>query len=125
MANHKSAEKRARQSESRRQRNKQYLSSVRTAVQAFRTALTTEGSAETASKLLVNAQTLLDKAAQKGMLHKNNASRKIGALANALDKYSKDQSSGKTAASATKKKATKKKATTKKKAAKKKTSKKK
>lgn len=125
MANHKSAEKRARQSESRRQRNKQYLSSVRTAVQSFRTVLTTGGSADTAAKLLVNAQTLLDKAAQKGMLHKNNASRRISALAHALDKYSKEQASGKTATAATKKKATKKKTTAKKKAAKKKTSKKK
>ncbi len=135
MAYHKSSEKRARQDVRRNNRNRQYLSSVKTAIKSFREAMTTGGNAETATKLLQTAQTLLAKAAQKGLVHRNNASRRISNLAVAFDKYVKS-ATGSTAAPAaaagtkkkatatkaapTKKAASKKKAATKKKTAKKK-----
>lgn len=83
MANHKSSEKRARSSERKREQNRRYLSSVRTAVKNFKAAVTAgalrEG--ETIVKLLTSAQSMLAKAAAKGMIHKNKASRSIGRLA--------------------------------------------
>lgn len=89
MANHKSSEKRARSSERKRQRNNQYLSSVRTAVKKYRFALNglTAGTGEDAKKvldLLNKAQSALAKAAAKGLLHKNNASRSIARLTKAF-----------------------------------------
>lgn len=83
MANHKSSEKRARSSIKKREQNRRYLSSVRTAVKNFRAAVTAgalkEG--ESLANLLTSAQSMLAKAAAKGMIHKNKASRSIGRLA--------------------------------------------
>ena len=86
MANHISSEKRARTSERKRQSNRQYLSSVRTAVKKFRGAI--EGiqtgastDLEAAQKLFLSAQSALARAGVKGIIHTNNAARKIGRLA--------------------------------------------
>lgn len=119
MANHKSSEKRARSSERKRQRNSQYLSSVRTAVKKYRFALNglTAGTGEDAKKvldLLNKAQSALAKAAAKGLLHKNNASRSIARLTQAfktaatVDKAASTKASPKTAKKSAAKKATKK-----------------
>ena len=67
MANHKSSEKRARSTEKKRQRNSNYLSSVRTAVKKYRFALNglAAGTGEEAAKvmeLLTKAQSALAKA---------------------------------------------------------------
>ena len=85
MANHKSAKKRARQTVVRSERNTAYMSKVRTALKKFNVSL--EKAAEAGSKdmgeteaLFRSSQSLLQKAAQKGMLHKNNASRKVQRL---------------------------------------------
>ena len=75
MANTKSAIKRIRTSEKRRQRNR----AVRTRV---RTALTTAG-AEAGSAVLQAIRTL-DKAVTKGVIHRNTAARKKSALARKL-----------------------------------------
>lgn len=88
MANHISSEKRARSSERKRQHNRQYLSSVRTAVKKFRLAIAglqagASADVEAAQKLFVNAQSALARAGAKGMIHSNNAARKIGRLARA------------------------------------------
>lgn len=88
MANHKSAKKRARQDVKKRDRNKSYLSGVKTTLKSFQEALT-KGDAEAATKLLDVAQSSLGKAACKGIMHKNTASRKIGRLAQALKKIKK------------------------------------
>ena len=84
MAHHKSAIKRIRRNNRANTRNRQYLSSVRTAVKKFRTAVlgAGQGSVDKAAvrPLFVAAQSMLAKAATKGILHKNNANRRIGRL---------------------------------------------
>ncbi len=74
MANSKSAEKRARVSERRRKRNRVYRSAARTQV---RTAIRMieSGDAEAAALAVGNAMSTLDRAAVKGIIHQNNASR--------------------------------------------------
>jgi small subunit ribosomal protein S20 len=86
VANHVSSEKRARQAEARRTHNRQYLSSVRTAVKKFRFAINgleagTMTDAKKLQELFVEAQSMLSRAAAKGMIHSNNAARKIARLA--------------------------------------------
>jgi len=121
VANHKSAKKRARQSEKRRVRNRQYMSAVRTAVKKFNTALENSEAKSVLDGLFTTAQSILAKAGQKGLLHENNSSRRVGRLASALGKSGTEAAKkASTKKKATKKKATKKKATAKKKAASKK-----
>jgi small subunit ribosomal protein S20 len=130
VANHKSAAKRARQSEVRTARNRRRRSSVRTALKGFREALSNGAEQETILKLFKSAQSSFATAATKGVYHKNNASRNIARMAQAFKTYLK--TADEPASTTTKKKATtkkkvtaKKKTTTKKKAAsKKKTTKK-
>jgi len=74
MANHKSAEKRARQSERRRVMNRQNRSRLRTGVKALRAA-TGSGNAAEAQSLLPQTVSLIDKSVQKGVVHKNTAAR--------------------------------------------------
>ncbi|MEK7773110.1 MAG: 30S ribosomal protein S20 [Deltaproteobacteria bacterium] len=82
MANHKSAVKRHRQSENRRQRNASTKSNLKTAIKrAAETAAS--GKAAEAQAGLKKAISLLDKAVTKKVLHRNNASRKISRLAKA------------------------------------------
>ena len=82
MANTKSAIKRIRTSEKRRQRNRAVRTRVRTALKTARTALTTAG-AEAGSAVLQAIRTL-DKAVTKGVIHRNTAARKKSALARKL-----------------------------------------
>lgn len=82
MANTKSAIKRIRQSEKRRQRNRTVRSRVRTALKTARTAVTTpEGDAGAAVRQAIR---VLDKAVTKGVIHRNTAARKKSALARSL-----------------------------------------
>jgi small subunit ribosomal protein S20 len=79
LANHKSAEKRARQNEKRRIRNK----SVRTGIKHVtkRVRLAADGSSkDTAAIDLKSAQSVIDKATKKGIIHKRTAARKISRL---------------------------------------------
>jgi small subunit ribosomal protein S20 len=71
----KSAEKRHRQSEERRQRNKAVKSSVRTSVKKFvlLTRKKETGEAEEALKDMIRK---IDSAARKGIIKKNTAARK-------------------------------------------------
>ena len=85
MANIKSQEKRNRTNERRRLRNKSVKSSLRTAVRKFREAAES-GDKETAAELLVATGRKLDKAASKGVIHKNQAANKKSALAVAFNK---------------------------------------
>ena len=79
MANHKSAQKRANQNEIRRLRNKTNRTRVKNAVKQLRSVLT--GSAgENNSMDLNTAKSIIAKAAKKGVIHKNTASRKISRL---------------------------------------------
>ena len=79
MANHKSAIKRHKQSETRRTRNSSMKSTVKTAIKKVREAVTMKKGDE-AKTGLKEAASLLDRAVSKGVLHRNNASRKISRL---------------------------------------------
>lgn len=90
MANHKSAIKRARQSEKKRLINKGRKTRVKNLIKAVRAAVK-EKSLDKAKESLAQAVPVIDKAAGKGTLHKKNAARKISRLArqvNALQKTS-------------------------------------
>lgn len=79
MANHKSALKRARQNEIRRMRNKDVKTRVKGVVKDIRLAAD-ENQADAAKEKLQVAQSVIAKAAKKGVLHRNTASRKISRL---------------------------------------------
>ena len=74
MANTKSAEKRIRQAEKRRTRNRYHRSRMRTAVKQLR-ALVDEGNGDGARAVLSSTLGLIDATAQKGVIHRNAASR--------------------------------------------------
>ncbi len=79
MANHKSALKRARQNELSRLRNKAVKTRVKSIVKDVRFSVE-EPSNEDVKAKLIAAQTLIDKASKKGVLHKKTAARKISRL---------------------------------------------
>ena len=74
MPNHKSAEKRVRQSEKRRAINRGHKTKLRTYIKKLRTALDTSKSDEV-QQVLPDAISVIDKSVQKGVLHKNAAAR--------------------------------------------------
>lgn len=85
MANIKSQIKRNRQNEQRRQRNKSARSQLRTRVRRFEEALAS-GDRDTAEELYRSAARDLDKAAGKGIIHKNKAANKKARLAQRLNR---------------------------------------
>ena len=87
MANIKSQMKRNRTNERRRLRNQSVKSSLRTAIRRFREAAQS-GDKEKAAELLTATSRKLDKAASKGVIHKNQAANKKSALARAYNKIS-------------------------------------
>ncbi|MCB9523726.1 MAG: 30S ribosomal protein S20 [Myxococcales bacterium] len=84
MANHKSAAKRVRQNEKRRLRNRRVVSNVRTLIKKVRVAID-ENNGEAAKALLPDAVRALSRAADKGIIHRNNASRRIGRLTQSVN----------------------------------------
>jgi small subunit ribosomal protein S20 len=78
MPNHKSAEKRVRQNERRRVVNRSNRSRLRTAVKELRSALDKDG--KNATELLPKTVSEIDKAVQKGVLHRNAAARQKSRL---------------------------------------------
>jgi small subunit ribosomal protein S20 len=78
LANIKSQIKRNRQNEDRRLRNRNIRGAARTAVNQARAAVD-ENTPETKEAIL-KAISALDKAAEKGVIHKNNAARRKGRL---------------------------------------------
>ena len=78
MANHKSAEKRARQNVKRRLRNKSVKTRIKHVTKGVRLAAG-EATKDTASELK-SVQSMIDKAAKKGVIHKRTAARKISRL---------------------------------------------
>ncbi|HYO64082.1 MAG TPA: 30S ribosomal protein S20 [Pyrinomonadaceae bacterium] len=74
MPNHKSAEKRMRQNEKRRLINRSNRGRLRTGIKKLRAAI--EGGDQSALQtLLPETVSLIDKAVQKGVLHRNAAAR--------------------------------------------------
>ena len=74
MANHRSAEKRIRQTAKREARNRHFRTRMRTAIKKLRAALA-EGDAGSARELLTPTLSLIDATAQKGVIHRNAAAR--------------------------------------------------
>ena len=85
MANIKSQVKRIGTNERARLRNQSVKSSLRTVIRSFREAAA-QGDKAKAEALLLNASRKLDKAASKGVIHKNQAANKKSALSLALNK---------------------------------------
>ena len=86
MANHFSALKRARQTDTRTLRNRSNNSRLRSVLREMREALT-RGDKQSAGLAFRKTVSALDKAIQKGVLHKNTAARyksRLSARLNAL-----------------------------------------
>ena len=74
MPNHKSAEKRVRQSEKRRVITRSNRSKVRTHIKKVRVALDS-GKSDEIQSVLPETISVIDKAVQKGVMHRNAAAR--------------------------------------------------
>jgi len=85
LANTKSAMKRVRQNEKRRTANRVYRSSSRTHIKKAR-RLIEAGDLEQAEVQVASAISALDRAAQKGIIHRNNAARRKSRLVSLLRK---------------------------------------
>lgn len=90
MANTHSAQKRIRSNARKRTRNQQARSRTRTAVRLAREALAA-GSSDATRAATLSAASALDKAAEKGVIHKNSAARRKSRLMKALAALEKDK----------------------------------
>ena len=84
MANIKSQIKRNRQNDKRRLRNRVYRGTARIAVRSARTAI--DAGVPESKAALLGAISALDKAAEQGVLHRNNAARRKSRLMKAFAK---------------------------------------
>ena len=85
MANIKSAKKRVLVSQAKADRNKSARSKVKTYIMKVESAVAA-GDKAAAQQALVVATSEINKAASKGIYHKNNAARKVSRLAVAVNK---------------------------------------
>jgi small subunit ribosomal protein S20 len=83
MANSAQARKRARQAEATRKRNASQKSELRSAVKKVKKAIAS-GDKAAAAKQLVASQSVIDRIADKKIVHKNLASRTKSRLAQAI-----------------------------------------
>jgi len=79
MANHKSAAKKARRDAAARLRNRSNRSAMKTAIKRLLGVVST-GDKEAASALLPRTLGIVDKACNKGVMHKNAANRRKSRL---------------------------------------------
>jgi small subunit ribosomal protein S20 len=82
VANIKSQIKRNKQNDKRRLRNRVYRGTARIAVKSARTAI--EAGVPESKAALISAISALDKAAEQGVLHRNNAARRKSRLMKAF-----------------------------------------
>lgn len=93
MANIKSSAKRARQNLKRRAINRYYGTTARTYMKRVRSQI--EGNdLEQVDETMRLAVKILDKAAQKGVIHRNKAARRKSRLMKALNKARAEQAAG-------------------------------
>jgi small subunit ribosomal protein S20 len=85
LANTRSALKRIRSSEKKRERNRFFRSTARTQIKQAR-RLIDEGKMEEAETAVHQAISALDTAAQKGIIHRNNAARRKSRLMQQFNK---------------------------------------
>ena len=83
MAHSRTARKRVRQNESHRARNRWRLRTMRDAIKDFRTKLE-DGNLDGAKEALRSCCSIIDRTAQKGVIHKNQAARRKSRLNAAL-----------------------------------------
>ncbi|MDH3944634.1 MAG: 30S ribosomal protein S20 [Anaerolineae bacterium] len=83
MANIESAKKRNRQNQKRRLRNRVFRGRARSYVKQARLAIES-GNVDEARAATMSAVSALDKAAEKGVIHKNNASRRKSRIMRSL-----------------------------------------
>ncbi len=79
MANHKSAQKRIRQTKKRTERNRFYRTRIKNITKAVEAAVK-EGNIEVATEAFKKANKNLHKYVSKGVLKKNTAARKVSRL---------------------------------------------
>lgn len=96
MANSKSSQKRIRTNERRRLRNQAYRSATRTLVRRAESTIA-QGTGEETTTALIAAISKLDKAANKGIIHRNAAARKKSRL---MAKFNKAAGIGQAATTA-------------------------
>ncbi|HJD37908.1 MULTISPECIES: 30S ribosomal protein S20 [unclassified Blautia] len=84
MANIKSAKKRILVNRTKAERNKSIRSAVKTSIKKVEAAVAAKDKEAAAAALKVAISTI-DKAATKGVYHKNNAARKVSRLAKAVN----------------------------------------
>jgi small subunit ribosomal protein S20 len=83
MANHKSAEKRIRQTERRTAVNRARVSRIRTFVKKVEVAIAS-GDKDAARAALLVAQPEMHRGVTKGVLHKNMVARKLSRLSSRI-----------------------------------------
>jgi small subunit ribosomal protein S20 len=88
LANNKSAEKRIRVHERRRLRNRPYRSAARTYVKKALLAIQS-GDVDAATTAVGSAISMLDRVANKGVIHRNNAARRKSRLMARYNKMSR------------------------------------
>lgn len=88
MPNTKQAVKAVRQTKKKTLRNKIIKSQIKTTIRKVREAVSNKDK-EKAKKLLQQAQTIIDRAYVKGIIHKNNAARKKSNLSLLVNKILK------------------------------------
>ena len=79
MAHSRTAKKAVRQNETRRALNRWRLKSMREAIKEFNEAIL-HGSADKAKELFLQCQKVIDRTAQNGVIHKNQAARRKSRL---------------------------------------------
>jgi small subunit ribosomal protein S20 len=88
MPNHKSAIKRVRQNEKKNQVNRANRSNLRTQIKKLRNSIS-EGNKSESVELLFPTVAAIDKAVNKGILHKNTAARHKSRLTGHVNKLAK------------------------------------
>jgi small subunit ribosomal protein S20 len=84
MANIASAIKRDRQNVKRRAYNRHFRSSMRTEIKKLWSAIES-GDGDTAKALLPNTVAIIQRVAQKGIIHRKNAARRVSRLSKAVN----------------------------------------
>ncbi|MEL6345129.1 MAG: 30S ribosomal protein S20 [Myxococcota bacterium] len=86
MANHKDALKRIRQNKKRRARNRQYRSQMRNRIKRIQSALS-DGDLERAEAQFSQAVSIIQRTAQKGVIHKKQAARRVSRLSAEIKRH--------------------------------------
>lgn len=90
MANHKSALKRAKQSEQRRMRNRSRKSQMKTSVRTLEQAIA-EKSEEQIAAGLKQAVATINRTASRGVIHKNKAARMVSRLTRRINRLAAEE----------------------------------